>query len=124
MTLSKAQKKHLRQLAGIAYERDLARCLNDLKSSFDEWEAGGISVWDLNDKIHEFHNKTARELYKVYVSMADPVFAVSFGIRHGVIDAEEIQKECMPLIQPILDYFNDNHDLQGFKSDQHTNGRR
>jgi glucose-6-phosphate 1-dehydrogenase len=112
MKLSKAQKKHLRQLTGIAYERDLARCLNDLKSNFDQWESGEISVWDLNDKIHEFHNETARELYKVYASMADPVFAVASGIRHSVLDVEEIQKDCMPLIQPIVDYFNDNQDLQ------------
>lgn len=112
MKISKAQKKHLRELAGIGYERDLARCLNAVKYSFEKWEAGEISVWDLNDKIHEFHNDIARELYKAYSSISDPTYSVAFGVRQGVIDIEEINDECMPLLQPLLDYCNDANDVQ------------
>ena len=67
-----SKKKRLRELAGIGYERDLAHCPGVVKNSFEKWEAGEISVWDLNDKIHEFHDGIARELYKVYSSIGDP----------------------------------------------------
>lgn len=112
MKISKSQKKHLRELAGIGYERDLGRCLNVVKNSFEKWEAGEMSVWDLNDKIHEFHDDIARELYKAYYSIGDPTYSVAFGVRQGVIDIEEINGECMPLLQPLLDYFNDSNDVQ------------
>ena len=112
MKISKAQKKHLRELAGIGYERDLARCLDVVKNSFEKWEAGEISVWDVNDKIHEFHDEIARELYKAYSSIGDPIYSVAFGVRQGVIDLEEINKECMPLLQPLLNYFNEDRDVK------------
>ncbi|MFC1747930.1 hypothetical protein ACFL2V_03910 [Pseudomonadota bacterium] len=105
MSITKAQKKHLRALAGVAYERDLALCLNVLRKSYDKWDAGEISVWDVNDKIHEFHNGTARDLYKRYSLTGDPSYSVAFGVRQGVIDISEIDKECLSLIQPLLDHF-------------------
>jgi hypothetical protein len=110
--ISKKQKKHLRELAGIGYERDLERCLNVVKDSFEKWEAGDISVWDLNDRIHEFHDDIARELYKAYSSIGDPIYSVAFGVRQGVIDIKEIDKECMPLLEPLLEYFNDAKNSQ------------
>jgi hypothetical protein len=91
--LTKKQKKHLRELAETAYERDLARSLESVASKFDAWKKNEISVWDLNQDIHEFHNKIARDLYKSY-TMVDTELSVAFGIVQGVITLEEVDVPC------------------------------
>ena len=112
MNITKAQKKHLRKLAAFGYEKDLARCLNVVKNSFERWDSGEISVWDLNEKIHEFHDDIARELYKSYTSINDPTFSVVFGIRQGVIDIDEVNEDCKHLLQPLLEYFERSDDTE------------
>lgn len=106
MDITKSQKRHLRELAAIVYERDLSRCLNEVKNSFDKWENNEITAWDVNDKIHQFHNDIARELYKSYVGINDPLLAVVFGIRQGVIDISEVNATCKSLIEETLALFN------------------
>lgn len=62
--LSKNEKKHLRQLSELAYEKELSFYLDDLRSRFDEWKNGKLDVWELSDVIHKFHDGKSRELYK------------------------------------------------------------
>lgn len=88
-TISKKDKKRLRELADEAYEKDIARSLDMLNEQFAHWKAGKISAWDLNQHIHEFHDKTARKLYKMY-AMAEPGIAVGFAVQRGVISLEEV----------------------------------
>lgn len=97
---------HLRALAGIAYERDLSRCLRIVQNTFDRWDSGEIDVWAVNDKIHEFHDEIARELYKAYAMSDDPLMSVAFGIHQGVLALNEVSDECQPILQRILDSFN------------------
>ena len=111
MNITKKQKKHLRELAGKAYERDLARCLEALKNGFVRWEADEIDVWALNDKIHDYHDNVARELYKSYVMINDPVLSVAFGIKQGVVDINEVSEECKPLLLNMLSLFNNREDI-------------
>ena len=106
MEITKNQKRHLRDLAGLAYERDLSRCLYAVKNNFDKWENNEITVWDMNDKIHEFHNTIARDLYKSYVDIQDPLLAVAFGIRQGVLEISEVNINCKPMVEDILTVFN------------------
>ena len=72
--ISKRDKKKLKELAGIAYEKDLSRCLDVIYGSFENWKSGEMSVWDLNQHIHEFHNEIARSLYKSY-TMSDTILS-------------------------------------------------
>jgi hypothetical protein len=46
--LTKKQKRHLKELTEIAYERDLTRCLGVLEKKFEAWRKNDISVWDLD----------------------------------------------------------------------------
>jgi hypothetical protein len=61
----------LRELAGRAYEIELAELTEELAASFDEWRAGEIGVVDLNDWVHESHDGDARELWKRYNYVAE-----------------------------------------------------
>jgi hypothetical protein len=100
--LTKKQKKHLRELTDIAYERDMSRCLEVLTDKFEAWKKKEISTWDLNQKIHEYHNEIARELYKSY-TMNDPIFTVAFGVAQGVISLNEVDQTCREIISSLSD---------------------
>ena len=64
--LTKADKKKVRQLAGIAWERELRGELRSIADAIDEMENGSLSPFDVNDRIHKFHNGASRDLYKQY----------------------------------------------------------
>jgi hypothetical protein len=100
--LTKKQKKHLRALAEKAYEIDLGRCIDKLFHKYLKWQQQEITVWDLNENIHEYHNEIARGLYKSY-TMANPIYSVAFGIMSGVIDISEVDQCCVSDVERVLE---------------------
>ena len=70
----------------------------------------------LNDKIHEHHDKTARELWKIYEQMNDPNFAVSMALVKGIIKIEDVQENCRELVERQVEA----HDLLRGKSSTAT----
>ena len=64
--LTKADKKKVRQLAGIAWERELRDELRGIAAAINEMENGSLSTFDVNDRIHKFHNGASRDLYRQY----------------------------------------------------------
>lgn len=61
---TRAERKELRRLAGLAYERELAHELTTIEAAFRAWRAGELSPFDLSDRIHAFHNGVARDLLR------------------------------------------------------------
>ena len=53
--------KKLRELAGLAHERELSSTLETLDSHFARWRRQEIDCFELNDRIHSFHQKTSGE---------------------------------------------------------------
>ena len=103
--LTKSQKKHLRQLAGQCYEKEMSLVLESLYEDFQKWKNSEMTVWDLNQKIHEHHNETARELWKLYEHMNDPGLAVSAALAKGVIEIKDVQEDCRELVERKLDVY-------------------
>ena len=97
---SKETKKSLRELAGLAYERDMSRCLEVLYEHFKTWENGGISPFDLNDLIHEYHDGASRSMYSVYTDNEVSI-SVAFGLRQGVLSESELPEEASDDIKEI-----------------------
>ena len=62
--LTKADKKKVRELAGIAWERELREEIRGIADAINEMENGSLSPFDVNDRIHEFHNGASRDLYR------------------------------------------------------------
>ena len=62
--LTQKQRKHIREMTGVAYEREMAAALDTLLAAFQKWKQGGMSLFKLDEEIHQYHNGTARELYK------------------------------------------------------------
>ena len=94
-------KRALRELAGVANEREMARELDKLASYFDAWRAGQAGVWELKERIHQFHNGAARDLYNKYEeSWAD--LLVADAVKRGILRKDELPSEVWPYVQPRL----------------------
>ncbi|KPJ95161.1 MAG: hypothetical protein AMJ53_03400 [Gammaproteobacteria bacterium SG8_11] len=91
MELNKKEKKELRSLVSECYEEHLTDLLEKLYEDFQKWGGKYIDVFELTDRIHEFHDKKARELYKMYV-LSPPEIAIIYALRNDVIGPREINE--------------------------------
>src|SRR5690349_17462794 len=86
--LTKGQRRRLRELAGLAHERELATELARLEAEFVRWRAGAIDAHELSDRIHAFHQGAARKLYVGY-AIGDPRLAVASAIARGILSEQD-----------------------------------
>jgi len=77
---SKKERAELRRLASEAYERELGSHLAELEKSFSEWRRRKMLSSELSEKIHEFHQQTARDIWSMYQSPHESML-VSAGDR-------------------------------------------
>jgi len=89
---SKIQRRELRELQGLACERELEEALRPLREDFDTWEKGEISAFELSDRIHKFHNGRSRELFNLYSGSLD-VLWIAHVVARGVIDESELSED-------------------------------
>ena len=101
--MKKSQKRHLRELAKRCYEIEMSMALQNLDENFKRWKNKEISPWELNDKIHEHHNGTARDLYRFYELSSDARVVVSRAVLKGIIKIEEVQEDCRPFLDRFLE---------------------
>jgi hypothetical protein len=94
---TKAQRRRLRELGGIAYERDLSGELAKLESAFARWRGGEIDAFELSEVIHRFHQGPSRELFSKY-DHSNLEWAVAHAIHRGVITEEEAGAEATELL--------------------------
>ncbi len=59
-----------------------------------------ISVWELDEKIHEYHHEIARSLYKSY-TMNNPIFTAAFGVAQGVLSINEVDESCRDQVKSL-----------------------
>lgn len=105
----KLRKKRLRQLAAIAHGRELTNALQALHQQFGEWQAQKIDAFELSDRIHQFHQQTAREIWKLYVN-ADhnqAALLVSRALRLKLLAADEVGQDLVEQLAPLTDFFQD-----------------
>lgn len=87
--LSKSTRRHIRELAGIAHERELAVELHRLHEQFSRWHAGNLDPHELNAAIHRFHDGSSRRLWNLYTE-SDLRLAVASAIARGVLKQSEV----------------------------------
>jgi len=86
---TKVERRKLRELAGLAYERELSEALRELAADFAAWKGKSINAFDLTDSVHEFHNGPARELWKLY-NYLKPAAIVAGAIERGVLTTSDV----------------------------------
>ena len=102
---AKSIRKKLQELAGLAHERELSSALETLDSHFTQWRRQEIDCFELNDRIHSFHQKTSRDLWKTFSSMEDD-FLVCRAVKLGFLSREEVPEkvaEAILLGKPVLE---------------------
>jgi hypothetical protein len=100
--LTKAQRRKLRELGEIAYERNLSEHLGALESQFRRWRAGEIDAFALSETIHQFHQGPARELFSKYRT-PHIESVVAHAIHRGVLKQEEVDAEIQNILGEYLD---------------------
>ena len=102
MIEEKRLKRMLRECAGKAEEAELHAALTDLDQSFNAWQSGEINSFELSDRVHTFHDTTAREIWKTY-NMGGPLdMPVAWAIHQDVLAADEIQPELLTALGDAL----------------------
>jgi hypothetical protein len=99
----KSIRKALREWAVEAHERELHRELTLLDRSFDEWRAGQIGSGELSDRIHEFHNGPARELFSRYNGGYQDM-NVAAALVVGILTREEVPAEVVRAIADLVQF--------------------
>ena len=101
---TKAIRKELRFLNGLAHERYLDHALGELQQQFSRWETKEIDGFELKEVIHQFHNGQARKLYTYFSGsqrMNDS--RVARAVVEGLINESEISQETLTAIAQRID---------------------
>jgi len=99
--LTKGARRAIRNLAGIAYERELSRELTKLEKRFADWRSGRIDPFELNEAIHKHHDGVSRELFNRHSgSMLDHVVATA--ILEGTIQEAEVPDSVREYLMRIV----------------------
>jgi hypothetical protein len=99
---TKKQRRELSELQGLAWERELSAALEGLQKEFASWQNGDISPFELNDRIHRFHNGRSRELFNNYTGSLD-MFFLEFAVARGVIEESEVSEDLLNMYRPHID---------------------
>lgn len=110
-TLTKKQKQEMRALQAMAWERELEQELTSLEEQFRSWRGGTIGAFDLSDRIHQFHDHEARDLYRYY-SYRNNFFAVPVAIAKGIISESEVSRQLLEAISSDIQHIREARNIQ------------
>ena len=97
----KTHRQRLRDLASLAYERELSAELTALEHDFSRWRTGEVNAFDVSEAIHEFHQGPARELFSRY-GHSELEFVVAGAIRRGIISRSEVGPDTLEHLASYL----------------------
>lgn len=101
--LTKAQKRELRRIVGLAYERELGAALAPLEDQFRRWRAGELGAHDVSEAIHAFHQGASRKLWSRY--NADTYLVAVGAIASGIVAQHEVAADLMAILKRGLAAF-------------------
>jgi hypothetical protein len=101
--LTKSQRRRIRELAAIAYDRELSRELAALEGEFARWRSGTIDAYELSDRIHRFHQGPNRHLFTTYTGGAIEL-AVAAAIANGVITEAEASPDVLEVLRGGIEF--------------------
>jgi hypothetical protein len=103
---TKSQRRRLRELSGVAYERDLAAELEKLEASFRRWRAAELDAFELSDLLHRFHEGPSRELFTKYADRNADMM-VAYALHRGILTEIEAGPEIVELLRSHLAFFRE-----------------
>lgn len=107
---SKAIKRQLNELNGLAHEAALRKALEPLARDFAAWQRGELGTFELKEKIHQFDHGPARKLYSQYDLPGIIEVNVAAAIVDGLLDRAKISPELLAAIGDIIDMVRRNRE--------------
>jgi hypothetical protein len=104
--MTKGQRRRLRDLAALAHERELSAELGKLEAEFARWRAGELDAFELNERIHAFHQGPSRALYSRYTSV-DPDINVAWALVEGILIEADVGAEMIDLLSKHVGFFRE-----------------
>jgi hypothetical protein len=86
--------------------------LAKLAEQFDAWRRGEVDSFDLSQRIHEFHDGAAREIWKTY-SYGNPTTSVAYAIHAGILSRDEVPPEVLDALGNAIGVYEDMGRLEG-----------
>jgi hypothetical protein len=101
--ITKSEKKRIRQLADLAWDRELRIELQKIAAAIEEMKNGQLTPFDVTDRIHKFHNGAARDLYNQF-SHSLPWLAVCRAHLDGVLTDDDISDATNEIREGIREF--------------------
>jgi hypothetical protein len=95
---TRSQRRRLREVGRIAYEKDLSAELAKVEAAFTRWRTGETDAFELSETIHRFHAGPSQELFSKY-DHSNLDWAVAHAIHRGVISAEEAGADLIEFLE-------------------------
>ncbi|OQW50697.1 MAG: hypothetical protein A4S09_17680 [Proteobacteria bacterium SG_bin7] len=105
---TKSEKQELRNLANEAYKVELARELEILRSAFTSWQNGKIGVFELDEKIHEYHSGPHKQLYVYYQMKNQPEAMIARALALGLIESNCVPDGIKNKLERLVGFFREN----------------
>jgi hypothetical protein len=105
---TKASKRKLRELADLAYRRELGAELAKLEAQFARWRGGELDPFELGDAIHRFHDGVSRELYNLYGNLP-PHQAVPRALALEILQEADVPPDLLAALESTRQVFRDLH---------------
>jgi hypothetical protein len=99
--LTKAQKREIRRLTGLAHARELAMAAGELQAQFERWSKGEFDVFELNERIHQYHDGISRDLYKRYV-MGEAEWSLAAAIAREIVREPEVDPAILEYLRDLI----------------------
>jgi hypothetical protein len=103
---SKNEKRRLRELADLAYERELKKSLAVLAAKFDDWKATKITSLELSQLLHEFDHGESRELRSMYDTPQHDM-VVARALVKGILTKEEVGEDVAIFLERQIRFYQE-----------------
>ena len=101
---SRTEKRRLRELAEIAYERELKKSLTVLAATFDQWKSSKITSLELSQLLHEFDRGESRDLWSMY-DTPEHDMVVARALVKGILTNKDVGEELAGVLQPHIRFY-------------------
>jgi hypothetical protein len=78
---SKSERRAARDRVAAYHEAELAKLLAHVRAGFDDYEAGRVDAFELDDVIHRYQ-RAAKQLYRFCVGSGSQVEAAARTLDH------------------------------------------
>ncbi|MEK6755961.1 MAG: hypothetical protein AABZ02_07405 [Bacteroidota bacterium] len=106
-TLNKKMRRRLRELSGLAFERELHQELSQLAKKFDLWRNNEMSSGELSNALHEYDYGLSRRLFGLYNDLK-PEMTVARAVALKLLTREEVGEELLGVLEQSIRFFEEN----------------